>query len=257
MSTKLVKAKPTSAEIEKGRWQIIRGFVDQAGRFAHAGLTCQVMAGFELIELRKLHGVQGQRSDLEGVLNVEHRLPWPDACKLYAGISDDTARNWMRMAEAMRPRLKRLKGESRLRALMETPVQEWGPKDLTFIHKAVREIADGRSQVEFMSSLGLAPKRELPAREVAAPLDEDTAYMAKRAAAQRRLHELKTQLHIEIIQDQSFNYLETGDVEAMRILLAEALQQMDAVIDSRKKDAVAAAKPAKKSPHQQPASTPV
>jgi hypothetical protein len=156
-ATPVVAATPSPAG-----WSAVRQYVDMAEKFTRCQLACQVMAGFELNELHKVLGIRhGKRTDLTspivGEVNLKP-LSWPDLVKREAGISEQTSRNWMAMATAVKPRLKKLKGSDRLRALLQQHPSEWTKDDTELMRAAVHKITDGKTQTDFLEELGLAKK---------------------------------------------------------------------------------------------------
>jgi hypothetical protein len=150
---------PSPCSIPTG-WHGVRYWTNMAGKFERAKLASQVMAGFELLALRKDHNVKhgGDRRSKPNVSDLIEQTPWPELVKQNAGISDDTARNYMAMAEACKPRLKKLAGSDRLRELLLQPPSQWTADDYTLIEATVHKITDGKTQLEFMWELGVAKK---------------------------------------------------------------------------------------------------
>jgi hypothetical protein len=143
-------------------WTEVRYYVGLATKCAQAGLAAQVMAGFALAELRKQHGTnQGRRRDLPATSpNDSDKLNWPELVKKHAGVSDDTARNWIRMAEGIKARWKKLAPQDRLHELMRLPVSDWTDQDAELVSDAVAKVTDGSTQLEFMRELGIAKQRQ-------------------------------------------------------------------------------------------------
>lgn len=147
-------------------WDTVKYWADAAAKFSHASIAAQVMAGFALLELRKHHGNQGKRTDLAGAApthpgpaaNNPEKLDWPDLVKQYAGISDDTARNWMKMAEGIRTKWKKLGPQEKIHQLMAVPVAEWNEKQIADVQTAIQKATDGMTQTEFLREIGLAKK---------------------------------------------------------------------------------------------------
>lgn len=148
------------------RVEIIRNYVVNATKFAQASLACQVMAGLEMAELKKsLRISQGKRTDLANFPNRSGS--WGEMVTQLFGISDDTAGNWMKMAEGLKVRLKKLPGSDRLRELMALPPAEWSIEEGAMIQQFVAQATDGKTQIDFLCELGLAkkPKAKGGARE--------------------------------------------------------------------------------------------
>jgi len=160
---------------ENNTWDAVRYWAGMSLRFKQADLACQVMAGFALKELRALHGPrQGQRSDLKPTstndssklgtspavtsTNDSSKLGFQEMVLKETGISHDTARNWMKMADGIKSRWKKLPIRDRLHSLMAVPPSQWQDDDAKLITDALHKATDGRTQLEFMWELGLAKK---------------------------------------------------------------------------------------------------
>lgn len=131
-------------------------WVQAAQRFAQGKVACQIMAGFELLELRRTYGfvqggLRGRNPKKSGFAT------WQEFLRGEIGISDDTARAWCRMAEAVRPRLRKLPGVGELfRELLKLPIAQLSVGQIQLLSDAVHRIADGRTQLEFELEMGLA-----------------------------------------------------------------------------------------------------
>jgi hypothetical protein len=137
----------------------IKSGIDAAGRFEKCKLACQVITGFDLIELRKLHGrTEGGRPETSKRLGGFQ--PWDDFVKGEFGISDETARTWMKMAEKAKPRLKKLGlGNAKgLAQLLEKSPSQMNAEETGILTSAVTRLTDGLTQLDFMRDLGLLPK---------------------------------------------------------------------------------------------------
>lgn len=141
-------------------WAAVRYFAERAQQFEHASLACRVMAGFELIDLYTTFARQGARNDIEAVAKgLTQVKPWQQWCREDAGISDDRARVWMQMADAARNQFGKLRGEARLRTLMETPVRNWNDGDRQELQASLSKITTATTQADFMRELGIGPAR--------------------------------------------------------------------------------------------------
>jgi hypothetical protein len=89
-------------------WDTVKYWATLAGKFQHASVAAQVMCGFALAELKKTHGIkQGKRTDLQlpdqsGSSTPTEAKSWPELVTEHAGISDDTAGKWMKMADGVK-----------------------------------------------------------------------------------------------------------------------------------------------------------
>ena len=136
-------------------WEQVKYWADVAGKFQQASLAAQVMAGFALAELRKQFHAQGKRNDLTSPHDVA-KLGWQESVETLAGISDETARRWILMAEGIKSRWKKLTPQALLRELMSVPVADWTVDDTKVVSDALYKVTDGSTQLEFMRELGLA-----------------------------------------------------------------------------------------------------
>ena len=156
----LTTTTPLAFPAANNTWDAVRYWASGAERFSQATLACQVMAGFALKELHQANKIsQGKRTDLNlpnGLVSSHDGKSWPEIVKAESGISDETARNWMKMAEGVKARWKKLPIRDRLNALMTVPPSQWAESDAKLISDAVHKATDGRTQLEFMWELGIA-----------------------------------------------------------------------------------------------------
>jgi hypothetical protein len=144
-------------------WDAVRYWAGMSARFKQADLTCQVMAGFALTELRRTFHAQGKRTDLtspndSAKLAANGDAGWTKLVRENAGISEDTARNWMRMAEGIKGKWRKLGVADQVKALMSVPPSQWNDEEAKLIQSAVHKVTDGKTQLEFMWELGIAKK---------------------------------------------------------------------------------------------------
>jgi hypothetical protein len=176
----LEKYLPTAAPAAPATWAQVRYWADIAGKFQHASLAAQVMAGFALAELRHQNRIQpgkpkkilphdavisGQPPEpvcpgvRPGQAAAENKPSWPELVQKNAGVSDDTARRWILMADGIKTRWKKLEPQDRLRQLMLVPVSDWTGTDTQLVNDALYKVTDGSTQLEFMRELGLARQK--------------------------------------------------------------------------------------------------
>ena len=136
-------------------WDAVQYWANVAARFQQASLAAQVMAGFALAELRKNFSRGGDRTPGANPHDAG-LLTFEETCKQHAGISDDTARRWIAMADGIKARWKKLAPQARLKQLMSVPVNEWTEDDSKLIAESLHKVTDGQSQLDFMRELGLA-----------------------------------------------------------------------------------------------------
>ena len=141
-------------------WDTVKYWATLAGKFQHASVAAQVMCGFALTELKKKHGIrQGKRTDLQLPDQSGSSPSWETLVEQYAGISDDTAGNWMKMSDGIKSRWKKLAPQEKLKELMAVPPSQWSEDDTKLVSDSLHEVTDGQTQTDFMRELGLAKKK--------------------------------------------------------------------------------------------------
>jgi len=139
-------------------WDTVKYWAELAAKFSHASVAAQVMAGFALNELKKANNIKPgnpHRGQLPNDLVIK---TWPELVAEFAGISDETARNWMRMADGVKAKWKKLAPQEKLKALMSVSPSQWSEDDTKLVTASLHKIADGQTQTDFMRELGLAKK---------------------------------------------------------------------------------------------------
>jgi len=158
-SPALLTKLPRNPEIDinaPASWSQVKHWAGLAANFAHASVASQVMAGFGLIEMRKQFNSQGKRADLATSPHDVAKLGWQETVEKEVGISDETARRWIAMAEGIKARWKKLAPQKRLMELMSVSPNQWTDDDTKLITDSLHKVADGSTQLEFMRELGLA-----------------------------------------------------------------------------------------------------
>lgn len=149
----LAIARVTTAQ---NSWDTVRRFTDAANRFEHGAVACRVMAGIALLDLHRTHEIRaGNPSDRD----PDTHIAWPEVVKRELGASEETARRWMKMAEAAMPRLRSGEAGEVFRQLLEIPITQLTADQCKVLNQAVEKLVDGRSQLDFMDSLGLIAPR--------------------------------------------------------------------------------------------------
>lgn len=244
----LVKSTPAPAFIDldpaatpaPDPWAKARRFVEAAQLFQRASLAAQIMAGFELTALHKEWGVQ-RGGDRRSKPHDAALLPtWAEAVKEHLGISPDTAARWMEMARVAKPRLS--KGDLDLGRILEKNPGALTPAEQELLKKAVHQISDGRTQMEFMLECcgerkPSAPKPASPKPDSApgkprpvttedlAALDADVVWWAE------QLPELHTHLSIRATWTKLAILPEASpraNLSDLRDLLAASLEAIEA-----------------------------
>lgn len=203
-----------------GDWSSVRQYANAARQFSRAQVACQVLAGLELLALRKAHNItHGKRTDIIAGPS------WDDLVAEHAGISKPTAFRWCQMAMAVKPRLKKLPGVGALfRELLLRPIGELTLDQQHLLEQAVHKATDGYTQTEFMRELGLAkghgagkggdlggrrPKKSLPTEEELLAMSRDDF---------RRISEIMQ------AADANFTLLPDSEIHAQIALLNSQIQ---------------------------------
>lgn len=214
-SSKAVVVMPVGDIQLTGTVAGVRQWIDLAGRFQRCQVACQVMAGFELAAVKRAAGF------VQGGLRGQNRsnsgfATWADFLRAEIGITDKTATNWMMMADAARPRLKKLKGfGALLRDIVSKPVSELTAGENAMLTDAVHKLVDGRTQLEFMLDLGIAKAPQGSAAKggnlgqgaASTPSDEDM-----RKVVRESWTHIAERLSLE---KESFTLLDDPQVEAL------------------------------------------
>lgn len=230
-STALQKLNPAPVALNgPASWDRVKYYADLAAKFSHASIAAQVMAGFDLLELRKQHGVKpGRRTDLSDAPSQStspsdlERLNWEDLVKQVCGVSDECARTWMKMAEGIRSKWKKLAPQDRIKQLMSVPPSDWTEKDTILIQGALKKAADGATQTEFLRELGLAKKA--PGNPNAKGGEKKKLTMSEEAELRKRqaTEDWAAIYRMACVYRDKFVLLPDADVEAQIATLEEAL----------------------------------
>lgn len=177
-----IRSATTGEQGVGGSINRLRQYATQSDRFARASLAMQVMAGFELgqIKAESPYTRGGRRTPKSNphdagltenahnsavLVKNEQANPfegwptWEGFLQGVLGISADTAGRWIAMAENARPRLKKLDGwGSLVRDLMERPIAALNPDEVDVLARAVAKITDGRTQLDFLQELGIVKR---------------------------------------------------------------------------------------------------
>ena len=137
-----------------GSWEGARRWRDAARKLEEGKLFAQVMLGFELLTLKSLHSQQGKRSDLAS----GGTRTWKELLENELGLSEETTRRLTLMAEAAKPKLKKLPALASFDP-STTSVSALPADVQEALSGVVRKITDGQTQTEFMEELGLVKSR--------------------------------------------------------------------------------------------------
>jgi hypothetical protein len=234
--TALAPAAPKVPGEVTGSVARLRQYASACEAMSRASVAMQVMAGFELLSLKKAspytHG--GNRKTPKPVSSTQNASliedtysgchSWNEFVAITCGISHDRARRWMAMAEACKPRLKRLDGfQALISEILSKPITDLTQDETTLLKDAVGKISDGRTQLDFLVELGLVKRPGNPdlggvtprGAKSGTPTDEIIRQMAREewVAAARALSSYTVQ----------FTTLPDSEVEAQISLLEAAL----------------------------------
>lgn len=203
-----------------------RKYLDAAAKFARCSAAMQVMAGFEMSELKKLGGwVQGgRRGQNRSDCGFAQHETWEAFCRSELGVGERTAAAYIAMADAAKPRLRKVEGfAGLLEEILSQPVTALSEEKKNLLTEAVKKITDGRTQMELFEEWGISKKRPVPGTGGALggagaprhqPTEEDV-----REAARRSWTDIMAMVTRE---KDSFTALDDAHQEALQLHL-EAL----------------------------------
>jgi len=148
-----VEAKPgrDSVVVITATWDGVRHWLNAAKMFEQGKLFSQVMTGFELLALKKSHGIQhgGDRSSSQ---NGNLKDDWETILQKEAGLAQSTAYRYMDMAKAAAPRLKKLPALKNFDPFSQ-PMSLLAEPQREAMEKAVKKLTDGKTQTDFFEEL--------------------------------------------------------------------------------------------------------
>lgn len=137
-----------------GTWDGVRHWLNAAKMFEQGKLFSQVMTGFELMALKKAHGVINGNNQHEGRVsqNGKPSEDWETILQKEAGLAQTTAYRYMDMAKVAAPRLKKLPALKNFDPTA-TPISQLGNITRTALETAVKKLTDGKTQADFFDEL--------------------------------------------------------------------------------------------------------
>jgi hypothetical protein len=146
--------KPTTTTTpQTNPFAAARHLLDGIKRHTAFALAGQIALGIELTHLKNelgfSHGGDRKSSPNDGGL----KLTWSAWLKQELGIGEETARRFMMMAEAIRPKLKKLGGKEML-AILSKPTAQVTDADRDSIMALVVKCTDAQTQAEFLKEIG-------------------------------------------------------------------------------------------------------
>lgn len=149
------KSLPISQATVTADWAAVRNWLNGAGQFERAKLFCQVMAGFELLALKKVHGIKVGGDQKSGSnCNDCNSISWEEILHRETGMAQRTSYYFMQMAKAAAPRLKKLPILNDFDPGAQ-PLSQLPAPQKEALETAVKKLTDGQTQKEFGESLGL------------------------------------------------------------------------------------------------------
>ncbi len=146
-TVEIVAAPGASKEFDQARFFLKMAQVSMA-----KGAAFMVMTGIELQRLHKLHAIKPGKPSANS-RNVSG-IKWPELVKQEMGISDDTAANYMKMAEGAKKRLPGFDAEE----LLNTPLAQLPDTRREKLIKSVQKLTDGQTAQQLMSDWGIVKK---------------------------------------------------------------------------------------------------
>jgi len=151
-----VEAKPgrDSVVVITATWDGVRHWLNAAKMFEQGKLFSQVMTGFELLALKKAHGVINGNNQHEGRVsqNGKPTDDWETILQKEAGLAQTTAYRYMDMAKAAAPRLKKLPALKNFDPFSQ-PMSLLAEPQREALTTAVKKLTDGKSQADFFEEL--------------------------------------------------------------------------------------------------------
>ena len=154
MNIPATKPDSKSNVIITATWDGVRHWLNAAKMFEQGKLFSQVMTGFELLALKKAHGVVNGNNQHEGRVsqNGKPTDDWETILQKEAGLAQTTAYRYMDMAKAAAPRLKKLPALKNFDPFT-TPLAKLPDTQRAAMETAVKKLTDGKTQTDFFEEL--------------------------------------------------------------------------------------------------------
>lgn len=203
-------------------WDGVRHWLNAAKMFEQGKLFSQVMTGFELLALKKAHGVAHGNNQHEGRTSQIGKSTddWETILQTEAGLAQSTAYRYMDMAKAAAPRLKKLPALKNFDPTT-TAISEMGRITRSELETAVKKLTDGKSQTDFFNELYKQPSGN--ANPTSAPHKKLT--LSEEAAAHQEMARVQwaaIDKQLGVYRDK-FTVLTDSDGEAQIAILEQAL----------------------------------
>ena len=131
-------------------WDDARHLLDQFKGHALMTVAAKVCLGITLNHLKQKEGyVQGHKPQ-SAVFDT-----WEDLLKSELNISADTANRFIAAGFAVRDKIKKLGGDSRLIGMLDQPLQSLSTADAKALQEAIRTATDGQSMTALLQEFRL------------------------------------------------------------------------------------------------------
>lgn len=248
-----------TGESQPPDWSRARQYLEGIKTFTRFAIAGRILLGHELLTLKTELGFVGRGGDRAKPHDaVLLGRTWEQWCKSQLGMSDDTADRAIETYEAAKSRLKRLGGAQRTLKLLETPAAKLDDEARKTLSALVDGIEWGDSLKELMEEFrifkrhvaisgGATPPAKKPANPeqllfaMFVPL-EDTIEKANKAAEKLRLGPDYQHLlyALPLVSSEpgkpSLTALKAQLEAILNGDLAKTLDEINAVLDVRKKD---------------------
>lgn len=200
----------TTLESQLTRWK------EAEEGFERCTLLSRVMQGLCLSELRKLHGTANRGNP--ALRNSPKRSEnWADYVKSRWGFSDDKARILIQMADAARPRLRKLaeQAQAGLGSILDKPIAQLSDVETATLKQVTHKLTDGKTQYELQQELGLfkEPAMRGGKREKAGPEETPEEKEARVLGELRDLFALRIAGIEHATEDASWRLVEDVQIE--------------------------------------------
>lgn len=144
--------RPSAIPQTLGTWDSARRWLAHAGTCERMKVFCQVMLGFELLDLQKQHGL-AQCQESRSQNGTSSSATWDDVLEKEIGLAKTTAYRFAQMARAAAPRLKKIPALKGFDPAAQT-IASLTDDQKHALETGVRKLTDGLTQREFGESLG-------------------------------------------------------------------------------------------------------
>lgn len=130
-------------------WEDARHLLDQFKGHALMTVAAKVCLGMTLQQLKEKEGYRAGRPSEEG------KITWPQLLYQELGISDETARRFIEAGLAVKAKIAKLGGSTKLLGLLDKPVHTLSKADAKTLQDAIRTATDGESLTSLLQEFKL------------------------------------------------------------------------------------------------------